>query len=382
MTPPERLRLLLVTGGEGRFGAPERVLWELATTLHESRWDIVAWLAPDPERDELAVALEDRGVPVERLPEPRSRWDLRGLAAETALLRRVRPSILHLHAGPGAVHRGLPALARIAGVPNVVVTQHGLGAQPWRGLGRADAVTAVCESAAEALVGVHGVPRPRVRVVPHGADLPDEAAEMPAARRLRERLGAGAYRPLWVSAGRLEPSKGHDVLIESWGLLSQRGLDFVAALAGEGSRREALERRVVDLGLGSRVHFLGAVGSLGPVLLAADAVVLPSREDVLPLSLLEAMARGRPVVACAVGGVPELIEDGVLGLLVPPGDPEALAGALARFHREPDLGRRIGQQAGDHVRRGLLWRHVVDRYEAVYDEVLGLAGFAPAASPR
>jgi glycosyltransferase involved in cell wall biosynthesis len=377
MTPPERLRLLLVSGSEGRIGAPERVLWELATHLHESRWAIAAWLPPDPSLDELAESLEERGVRVERLGEPRSRWDLRGLAAETSLLRRVRPAILHLHAGPGPSHRGLPALARVAGVPNVVVTQHGRTTEHWRGLGRADAVTAVCEALADGLVSGHGLPRSRVRVVPHGAEVPDEVAELPAARRLRDRLGVGVYKPLWVCAGRLEPSKGHEILIESLRRLAQTGLDFAAAVAGEGSQRSLLERRVAELGLGARIHFLGAVESLGPVLLAADVVVLPSLGDDLPLSVLEAMARGRAVVASEVGGLPDLIADGVRGLLVPPGDAEALAGALARLHPDAELRRRLGQQAAEHVRRSFTWAHVVERYEAVYDDVLGLAGFAP-----
>jgi glycosyltransferase involved in cell wall biosynthesis len=374
------LRLLLVSGGTDRFSAPERALWELATRLPETRWAIEAWLGPEPELDELAQSLKDRAVRVERLAEPRSRWDLRGLVAGVSALRRARPSILHLHAVPGGSHHGLVALARTVGVPHVVVAQHGLAGVPSRALVRADAVTVVCEAAADELIRARGLPRARVRVVPNGADPPDEAAELPAARRLRDRLGIGAYRPLWVSAGRLEEVKGHDVLIEALWKVSQRGLDFVAALAGDGSRRAMLERRVTELGLESRVHFLGPVEALGPVLLAADAVVLPSRDETMPLSLLEAMVRARPVIASAVGGVPDVIEDGTRGLLVPAGDSEALATALARLHREKDVGRQLGMQAALHIRHSLTWAHVVERYEAVYDDVLGLAGFVPSST--
>jgi glycosyltransferase involved in cell wall biosynthesis len=383
MTHPEPVRLLLASGGRGPFGAAERVLWELATRLPESRYAVRVVLPPEPGIDELAQSLEERGLLVERWREPRSRWDLAGHVRTIAALRRLRPEILHLHADAESSHRRLPATAKAAGVPHVVVTQHGLPDDtPWRELAKADAVTAVCASAADRLVRKHALPRDRVRVITHGADAPDELSELPAARRLRDRLGAQAFRPLWVTAARLEEVKGQDVLVEALGKLSQRGLDFVVALAGEGARRGALERRVAELGLTSRVHFLGPVESLGPVLLAADAVVLPSLEEAMPLSLLEAMARGRVVVASHVGGVPEVIEHGVHGLLVPPGDAEALAAALAELHGKVDLARRLGQHAADQILGALTWDHVVARFEAVYDEVLGLAGFTPEPGPR
>ena len=94
------------------------------------------------------------------------------------------------------------------------------------------------------------------------------------------------------------------------------------------------------------------------------------------------MARGRVVVASSVGGVPEVIEHGVHGLLVPPGDSTALAEALAEIHGKPDLARQLGQHAADQVHGALTWDHVVARFEAVYDEVLGLAGFTPEPGPR
>src|SRR5688572_14173171 len=117
MTGSERLRLLLVSGGRGPFGAGERLVWELATRLPETRYQILVWLPPESELDELAQSLEERGVAVERISEPRSRLDLPGLAAIGASLRRWKPDLLHLHLDDGAGHRGLPALARLAGVP-------------------------------------------------------------------------------------------------------------------------------------------------------------------------------------------------------------------------------------------------------------------------
>lgn len=382
MTSPERVRLLLAAGGRGAFGTPERACWELATRLPEARYDVTVWLPPGAEIDELADALQQRGRAVERPGEPRSRWDLRGLAAVGAMVRRARPALLHLHTEAEGGHRALPSLTRLFGIERWVATHHGLpGWEPWPALASADAVTAVCESAAEALIRAHGVPRARVRVVPNGVEPPDPE-EMRGAREVRQSLGASAQRPLWVCAARLEDVKGHETLLQALQRVRQRGLDFVLALAGEGARRAGLERMARELGVDSQVRFLGSVEALGPVLWAADLVVLASREEGQPLSILEAMARGRPVVASAVGGLPDLIEDGVSGVLVPVGDVDALSRALALLHERPDAARRLGDEAAERAQARFTWAHAVERHEAVYDDVLGLAGFTPEPDSR
>ncbi len=379
MTRAARVRLLLVQTGRD-VGTPERVVWELATRLPESRYTVLAWLMPAAELDEFAASLEERGVGVERLGGIHSRWDLRGHAAAWAALRRARPDIVHLHAVWPEVPRHLPGFARLVGVERLVVTAQGLvhrvPPELKPELRAADVVTVACRPSAEALVR-DGLPRRVPRVVPNGADLPDQVAELPAARKLRDRFGAGLFRPLWVCATRLEEPKGHDVLLDALAEVRAHRLDFVAVLAGEGTRRVWLERRAAELGLEGAVHFLGQVESLGPLLLAADAFVLPSREEALPLSLLEAMARARPVIASQVGGVPEVVEDRIHGRLVPPGDVPALAGALEAFHQKPDAARQMGLHGAERMRSSFTWARVVAAYEAVYDDVLGLAGFTP-----
>jgi len=383
MTSPEPLRLLLVTGGSGSFGTPERATWELATRLSDSRYSVTVWLPPAEELDELAHSLTHRSVAVERLVEPRSRWDLRAAASLGAMFRRVRPTLVHLHTEADGGHRALPSWTRLFGTPHLVATHHGLpGWEPWASLGTADMVTAVCASAGEALIRAHGIARQRLRIVGNGVEPPEEAAEAGPAQWLREQLRAEDRRPLWVCAARLEDIKGHDTLLDALHRVHQRGFDFVVALAGEGARQEGLERRAEELGLARKVHFLGSVDELGPVLLAADAVVLASREEAQPLSILEAMVRGRPVVASRVGGLPDLIEHRVTGLLVPPGDPEALAEALATLHQQPDLARQLGAEASERAHAQCTWAHAVARYEAIYDDLLGLAGFTPRSDSR
>jgi len=391
-SPDQRVSILLAESGTS-VGGTERVVWELATRLPAKRFDVRVWLSPAPGVNEFAHALEARGIAVERIAEVDSRWDWRGMLATWRRLRQNRPDVLHLHHVWPAADRYLAMLARAAGVERLVVTEHIVGRSHSGGqralkrseLARADAVTAVCGAVAETLVHEYGAERERVRVVPNGADLPDEAAEAPGARQWRERLGASPLHPLWVVAARLEEQKGHAVLLDALAEVVRRGLEFTLAVAGDGSLRAALEQRAQQLGLAARVHFLGVVEDIGPLLAAADAVVLPSLWEGLPLSMLEAMARSRPVVASAVGGVPEVIEDGIHGQLVPPGDAVALADALESFHREPGRALRLGRAAGERVRHEYHWPAVVQGFEAVYDDVLGLATFSPAdraAAPR
>ncbi len=379
----ERLKLLLVESGT-TVGGTERVLWELATRLPPSRWAVRVWLSPAPGVDEFAAALAARGLPVERVAEVDSRWDWAGMWATWRRLGRERPDLLHIHHVWPAADRYLAALAGAAAVPHLVVTEHIVG-QPnsaaqtrlkRRELARAAVVTAVSVAVADSLVRDYGVDRARVRVVPNGADPPDELAERADARRLREQLGAGPRCPLWVCAGRLEQQKGQDVLLEALAQVAASRLDFVAALAGEGTRRAALEEKTRALGLADRVHFLGQVDELGPLLAAADAVVLPSRWEGLPLVLLEALARGRPVAATSVGGVAEVVADGEQARLVPPEDPRALAAVLQEFHAHPDAALRLGRRGAARVSESFTWSRVVEAFESVYDEVLGLASFA------
>lgn len=381
------MSLVLAESGT-TVGGTERVVWELATRLPPGRFDVRVWLSDAPGVDPLADSMAARGLPVDRVAEVDSRWDWRGMLRTWSRLRRQRPDLLHLHHVWPAADRYLPTLARSAGVPLLVVTEHIVGrphSAPQRALKRrelqqADAVTAVCGAVAESLVHDYGLERARVRVVPNGADLPDEEEERPEARRLRDTLGAGPFRPLWVCPARLEEQKGHAVLLDALARVQARGLEFVAVMAGDGTLRRDLERRAAEAGLGARVRFPGQVEPIGPLLAAADAVVLPSLWEGLPLSLLESLVRARPVVASRVGGIPEAVEDGVSGRLVPAGDAAALAAVLEEFHRRPDPARRMGLEAAERARAEFTWPRVVETFEAVYDEVLGLASFSPGAA--
>ena len=155
---------------------------------------------------------------------------------------------------------------------------------------------------------------------------------------------------------RLEPEKGHPTLLEAWPAVLRAAPDAYLLIVGEGSRRDALEAQARDLRIAHRVVFTGRRDDVPAVTAALDVAVLPSYREAQGLSILEAMALSRPVVASNVGGIPEMITDGENGLLVPPHDPEALAAAIVRLLRDHPFADTLGPGRPRHGPRPLLHR--------------------------
>jgi glycosyltransferase involved in cell wall biosynthesis len=211
-----------------------------------------------------------------------------------------------------------------------------------------------------------GVPPERCRYVPSGVDLerfvPRDAA---AARR---QIGLPTDRPVLLCTSRFTPIKGHAVLVEAFRQLCRRRDDALLVLTGNGPRRPEVEAAVHAHGLAGRIRFPGVLDSgLIPLYMAAaDALVLPSHNEGMPLCVIEAFACGRPAVATAVGGTPELVTDPRYGLLVPPGDATALAGALGEaLDREWDAAA-LRSRAEEFA-----WPRIVEQLREVYREVAG-----------
>jgi glycosyltransferase involved in cell wall biosynthesis len=168
--------------------------------------------------------------------------------------------------------------------------------------------------------------------------------------------------------GRLEPEKGHPTLIDAWPRVLRAVPDAYLLIVGEGSRREALEHQVAELGIGSRVIFPGRRDDVPAVTAALDVAVLPSYREAQGLTILEAMALSRPVVASNVGGIPEMVEDGRTGLLVPPHDPEALAAAITRLLVDHPLADMLARAGHDLVHERFCLELMVRSIEDLYDE--------------
>jgi glycosyltransferase involved in cell wall biosynthesis len=235
---------------------------------------------------------------------------------------------------------------------------------------RAAAVTACSGDLRERALRLGARPATSV-VIPYGVNpqqfRPDAAAR--AAVRAELDLADGA--PLVLGLGRLVAKKGFGVLLDAWPAVLRACPEATLAIVGYGDLREALERQAERLGVAGRVRFTGQLERerTAAYMAAADVFALPIvREGVdgLPNALLEAMGAGRPLVASQVAGVPDVVDDGVHGLIVPERQPEALAAAITRLLGDPALAARLGAAARARAERELTWERAAERFEAVF----------------
>lgn len=224
--------------------------------------------------------------------------------------------------------------------------------------------------------------RPRVELIPNGVDLRRYHPAQVAAPLAAE-LGIPVDAPIVGCVARLEPEKGHASLLAAWPRVLAAVPDARLLLVGEGSCFEGLRSQARATGLlvsgdrkrtrspahrNDRVIFSGHRGDMPAVTAGLDVSVLPSLREAQGLVVLEALATGRPIVASRVGGIPEMVEDGVSGLLVPPGDSDATAAAIIRILRDAPLARRLGQAGRRLVRRRFRADRMVAAVESIYEE--------------
>ncbi len=291
------------------------------------------------------------------------------------LLRREHPVILHTW----MFHANLPGrlLGHLAGVPIVISSERTMGQESgWRyGLNRfthplADRITCVSQQVDDFVVQQVGIPRDKTVVIPNGIDLQD-FDRLHTDQEARSRLNLPSEAPLIGTVTRLNPVKRLDVLLQAVASLC----DVHVVIVGKGPERARLETMVEQLCLVDRVHFVGHQQDVRPWLAILDVFVLPSDWEGMSNALLEAMAARLPVVATAIGGTPEVVVDGVTGLLVPPRDPGALAEAITRLLRDHDLRVRMGQAGRERVERRFSIEETVRLTEELYKTLLEEKGY-------
>ncbi len=208
-----------------------------------------------------------------------------------------------------------------------------------------DAAVCVSEAVRELAVSRYRVPPERVRVARNGIPLEMLRGAGAAARhRVLGELGIEPGRPVLAVIGRMHPVKGHRALIAMLPEIVRSCPRALLLVIGDGPERAACERLAQSLGVSEHVRFLGRRGDVPRLLAAIDLVLMPSRSEGLGLAAIEAVAAGRPVIAFAAGGLPEVVRDGVNGRLVPPGDCQAFGGAVIETLRDP--GRRLSYARG------------------------------------
>ncbi len=355
------------------FGGAERQILTLMEHLDCGRWNSVLAHHGSAGIEPLVAGARALGVTdVVVPPLPDGVAGARGVPALARTLRALGADVLHAHlTWPLAAK--WPMAAGVAGrIPAVVATvqlylpfqatrstllQHRLLA---RGVGR---YICVSRFVAEACMAHVGWPASRVSVVHNGID-PGlwERGDADAGRAV---LGAGG--PVALTLARLDPQKGLEVLVAA----AAQVPDVRFAIAGEGPERPALEREIARLGLGDRVVLLGRREDAPDLLAACDLFVLPSRFEGLPVSVVEAMAACRPVVATAIGGTDEAVADGETGLLVPAGDAAALAAAVARIAGDQGLAERMGAAGRARALESFTAEGMAAGVESVYETLLG-----------
>ena len=387
---PTRLRPLNVlhfTNARTRGGAEEHIL-TLLDGLDRARFrpflacppEVAAKLEPDLPGDVTVIRL--------CLRKPRHL----GAAVRFArALRRHRIDILHSHLFYSSLFAS--PIGRLCRVPVIVETPH--VRERWREgrgfkssfvvdrlVGRCvDRFVAVSESNAQYLRNEKRLPPGKVVAIANGCDL-ERFAVLPDPRPLRASLGLREDDPVLVVIGRLEPQKGHAVLLDALPLLRRAYPRARLMCVGEGAELPALEARVARLALGSAVSFVGYQADVRPWLAVADVVVLPSFYEGLPLVAIETLAAGRALVATAVDGTPEIVVDGRTGITVPPGDAPALAAAIRRVLAEPAYREQLAgagrRWVREHFARDRQVARTADLYTNAWQRAVGAPQSVPA----
>jgi len=373
-----KLRHLTLIDRIGSFGGAERLAVEVSKRLSPERFErslcATRWgpkLGSRPSRASAVEDLSEHGVRFVGL-ERRHTLGLRSWRQLLALMRRERIDILHAHKFGSNVWAAL--LGPRADVPVIVAHEH-----TWSFEGgarrrfidrrviarRCDIVVAVSREDRRRLVELEGIPADCVVYVPNGIAAPPP----PTGEVQRDGLGLREDDLVVGTVGVLRPQKALDVLVRAAAILRPEFPRLRVLLIGAGPEYETLEKLIGELDLSSTVRLLGYRTDVPELLPLFDVAASSSDFEGSPLAVLEYMEAALPVVSTRVGGVPDLIEDGVMGLLVDRRDPGALAGAIAELLRDPERRARMGRLARDRRRSEFDIDVTVERLQQLYEDL-------------
>jgi sugar transferase (PEP-CTERM/EpsH1 system associated) len=293
------------------------------------------------------------------------------------LMRRERVGLIHAHQY-GPFFYGLAARL-LYRRPALVFTEHGRQHPDYPRrkrivvnrllLQRRDRVVGVGEAVREALIRNEGIPPQRVEVIYNGIDLaPFSPDGVSPPAEVRREIGVGAEDLVILQVARLDYLKDHATAVRTLAHVARHRPDARLLLAGEGPEREGIEKLIREHDLGRHVLLLGQRTDVPRLLAAADLFLLTSISEGIPLTVIEAMAAGLPVVATGVGGLAEVVEEGKTGLLAPAGDHAALARDLLRLAEDPGLRAEMGRRGRERAFARFSEDQMVERYRQLYNE--------------
>jgi glycosyltransferase involved in cell wall biosynthesis len=361
-----RLRVLTLIESNSVTG-PSRVLLDFASQagvaepgLPAVDVTLVTFRRGDTECA-LADAAQAAGVPAILIPE-KQRWDPGVMPKLRRAVQEFRPDILesrnvksHFFIRALGLHRQFPWIAWNHGYTardRLDRTYNQLDRWSLKGAFR---VMTVCGPFADTL-HAHGIPRHKISIL-HNFVRPFVAPPPEQVAALRQQLGLAGEKVI-LTVGRMSSEKGHADLLNAVAMLrvEQALPPYRVVIVGDGPEQDNLARQIVELGLNRAVRLPGFQRDVAPYYALADLFALPSHSEGSPNVVFEAMTAGLPIAATTVGGVPEIIEDGRTGLLIPPRNPVAMAGALERLLMSEDLRRRLGAEAKRTVESNYLFQ--------------------------
>jgi glycosyltransferase involved in cell wall biosynthesis len=388
--PSEPIRVLRVIA-RLNMGGPAIHVASLAAGL-ETRGYHTTLVAGTLARgeDSMAFVAERLGVSIVSVPEMAREvaplLDARSVGRLAAIIRELRPHVLHTHtAKAGAIARAAAVLAGDAWPPIVAHTFHGHVLKGYFGPARteffrrvertlaraSDVLVAVSPEVRDDLVELGVAPREKFAVVRLGIPLTERLGDPSGDLDLRALYGIPreAFVLGWV--GRMTGVKDTGAVLEIVRATRDLGVDAVLCMVGDGPDREALEQRAHELGIARRTYFVGYQPEVAGYYRLFDAFVLPSVNEGTPVSAIEALASGTPVVANRVGGVPDVVRDGLDGFLVEPGDTEHAASRVAELARDDELRARLGASGRERVLRRYSVERLVEDVDRLYRALLG-----------
>ncbi len=351
-------------GGAGRY------VFDLATALQNDYDIVVASGGEGP----LVVKLRAAGIRTIPIPslgrDIHAGSDSRAFFNLFAIFRKEKPDIVHLNSSKAG---GLGALAaRLAGAPKIVYTVHGWAYnEPVSGLSKlfrwAASLATIIMSHRVITVSdfdrVHSPLSLETTTVHNGLTVPAFLPRARARKQIGERTGIPDTALLVGTIAELNANKGVDILIEAFATTEEGRL----AIIGEGEDRGKLEQLIARLRLGKRAHLLGFIDDAAALLKAFDIFVLASRKEGLPYTILEAGEAEVPVIASTVGGIPEIIDDQLSGILVPAYDTDALAEAIGELAKSPGTRAHYAARLKEKVARRFALRGMVKKTIEVYE---------------